>query len=160
MRAALLVLGAALAGLAIMVEQPGAGPHSLPARVAVTVPATGELAVNPASPEAALRASLEPGEEATAYVRVVNQSPVPQRMRLVAAGGSRELDAELAVRLRAGTDPALHDGSLGALRSGSAPLLLLVGEKVRLELRASLPAAADSYEGRAATFDLVPADGE
>jgi hypothetical protein len=39
-------------------------------------------------------------------------------------------------------------------------LLLPVGEKVRLELRASLPAAADSYEGRAATFDLVPADGE
>jgi hypothetical protein len=157
LRIALAAVGAGLAVLVLMADQPGAGPHSLPARAAVSMPASGELAVEPATPDPLLRAGLEPGEEAVGYVSVANQTAVPQRMRFVATGGGRELDGLLSVSLRAGSSgPLLYDGSLETLRSGGGSLLLSVGEANRLEVTVALDENAGPYQGRAANFELVP----
>ena len=157
MRVAGVLLGAGIALALLLAARPSASFARLPASVAFTIPATGELAVTPAPGRPFLRArALTPdGPPASARFAIRNQTGETLVVGFRAAAGARQLDGLLRIRLRAGAR-TLANTTLQGLRNGSATARLRPGAARSIVLDAWIPDATNDYEGRHADVELTP----
>jgi hypothetical protein len=147
-----LLLGLALAALAIAGWTMPAGKPPGGVRVAMTTVATGELGVAPAGrllPPRELRA----GQSVTAGLVLTNLTADTRRVRLRVVAGSHENDGNIDVLASAGGQPVLS-GSLGAAGSWGADTELASGARSRIEVRLTVPPDAADYEDRVADLRI------
>ena len=157
-RVAGALLGVGLAALLLIAARPGASPVDPTGSVRLIVPQTGELEVSPAQEPALEQDSLRPGGPAAeGSFTVRNQTGETLSVSFRAKGGSTALDGALRVRLDA-PGANLSDGTLQALRAGSAAISLPSGATAQLRLEAWIPAeiAQGGFLGGAVNAKLVP----
>jgi hypothetical protein len=146
-RLAGILLGVALAAVALASWRVPGGERTLGADVRFEALQTGPVGVAPIKPFASTP-SLLPGKAVSGSVTLGNQTGRPLALRLRALPSTPDLDSALRVRMAAGTT-TLYDGPLSGLRSGSSALRLRSGRTAPVELRASLPAGLKSgFQGR------------
>jgi hypothetical protein len=147
-----LLLGLALAALAVTGWAAPARNPPAGMRVTLTVAPTGELGVEPAGP--ILRAGdLHRGQGAHGTFVVTNQTGRSLNVRARAIAPSRDLDALVDVKLMA-DGHAVVDGPLGALRAWSTGLEVPAGGRRRLRVELAVPANARAYEFRTADLRI------
>ncbi len=154
-RGLLVVVGAGLAVLLLIAARPSSEPRQFPARVEVTVPATGEVATAPAAPDSLMRASLLPSRPKQATFEIRNQTGSTLSVAITADADTTELDGSLGVRLTEGRR-VLSDSTLQALRRGSLPVRLASGESTEIQVTIELPESATDYQGRDVAITLTP----
>jgi hypothetical protein len=121
--------------------------------VIVAIAPTGELGVSQPGPFLTVT-GLQPGADERSSVTVRNQTDKLLLVGLRALPDSRDLDGVLRVEIRSGKT-RLYRGTLGGLRKGISLGTFRSGDRRRLDVRASLPAALRSgYAGRIETVSL------
>ncbi|MDX6587480.1 MAG: hypothetical protein QOI31_1953 [Solirubrobacterales bacterium] len=151
--------GIALAGSMVASARPSSEVQSLPARVSVSVPFSGELEPEPAAPHPVLNSvSLEPGaSRALTNFDLRNQTGEKLAIGFKADGADSAMDGLLRIRLSS-AGAVLADTTLQGLRAGSEPgLALHPGESAEIDVSVWIPAEIETgYESRRADLSLVP----
>lgn len=145
-----LLLGVALAGLAVAGWQVDGGLTAPPAQVTLVTAASETLAITPATAEVdgALRASdSDTGVESELTVR--NATGGAMAVRLTAEPTTPALDQALLVRVSA-KGQTVWEGTLGALRGGTPDAFVLQShETTDVTIRAWIPSTADPAQWHA-----------
>lgn len=164
MRAARLT-GAGLGLLALLLVLASARPETkspdLGAQLSLGIQASGVVQADPQDPAPALSASrLLAGQapaEGRAVVRNLGEDPVAVRLWLPADGVDEFGRLADVLRIKVLSDRGIlaSVGLLDLTESGSAPLVLGVGESANLTLEAWIPPdAPDDYQGEQAEASL------
>lgn len=154
-----LLLGAALAALAVAGLQVQGGIDTPPAEVTLAAAPSEELALTPPGGTATsgtLRAS-EPADGLEQRTTVQNATGGPLLVGLRAEPETSELDGVLLVRVSAGGE-GVFDGTLGELRAGAPGRFELAShESAEVTVQAWIPPAADEglWRGRVGNVRLI-----
>jgi hypothetical protein len=148
-------IGLAAIAVALSAWRVPGGTGRLGLDLRVIVSNSGELAASPTGPFVSAT-GLEPGSVAAGYTALRNETGVSLDVRVRALPNNRGADRTLWVELRGGTT-RLYRGPLGGLRdTSSAGARLRPGAKLRLAVRAWIPASAGaSYRGRIVDVPLA-----
>ena len=154
-----LLLGAALAAVAVAGWQVQGGIDAPPAEVTLVAAPSQELALTPPGGTATtgnLRAS-EPNEGLEGRTTVQNATGGPLLVGLRAEPATSDLDRTLLLRVSA-KDELVFDGTLGDLRAGTPGWFELAShESTEVTVRAWIAPAADEelWRGRVENVELV-----
>jgi hypothetical protein len=147
-----LLLGLALAALAVTGWTVPAGNPPAGVRVTLNVAPTGELGVEPTGP-VLQAADLHRGQGAEGTFVVGNETGGPLNVRFRVIAPSRDLHALVDVLLTA-EGRALVDGRLGEAGSWSPGLDIPAGGRRRVRAEVAVPPDARGYEFRTADLRI------
>jgi hypothetical protein len=147
-----LLIGLALAAVAVAGWTLPAGDRPEGVRVSLTAAPTGELEVAP--PHRVLRSGpLHAGDGLQGTVVITNLTGEARRAQVRTVAPSRELDHDVRV-LATSKDRELLAGPLGSARAWGRPVEIRSGAAIRVRVRLSVPPSASGYENRAADLRL------